>query len=87
MKKLSLAILVSLGAMTSAAFAQSDQGVSMSTDPAKISDIEQRAQDLQSRQSNMHTEMPMHEKNTGHHKHSGKKHTKGKAAHATGASE
>ena len=31
----------------------------MSTDPAKISDIEQRAQDLQSRQSSMQSEMPM----------------------------
>jgi hypothetical protein len=67
MKKMSLAVLISLSAMTSAAFAQSDQGVTMSTDPAKISDIEQRAQDLQSRQSNMQTQMPMH-KSTGHHK-------------------
>jgi hypothetical protein len=85
MKKMSLAILVSLSAMAGAAFAQSDQGVTMSTDPAKISDIEQRAQALQSRQSNMQTEMPMH-KSTGHHQKSGMKHTK-KAAHAAGASE
>jgi hypothetical protein len=74
MKKVSLAVLISLSAMTSAAFAQSDQGVTMSTDPAKISDIEQRAQDLQARQSNMQSEMPMH-KSTGHHK-SGMKHSK-----------
>ncbi len=86
MKKVSLAILVSLSAMTSAAFAQSDQGVRMSTDPAKISDIEQRAQDLQSRQANMQTEMPMHN-STGHHKKPGMKHSKGKAAHAVGASQ
>ena len=33
MKKMSLAVLFSLSAMTSAAFAQSDQGVTMSTDP------------------------------------------------------
>jgi hypothetical protein len=82
MKKMSLAILVSLSAMTGAAFAQSDQGVTSSTDPAKISDIEQRAQALQSAQSN--TEMPMHTSTT-HHK-SGMKHSK-KAAHAAGASE
>ncbi|HEV7834835.1 MAG TPA: hypothetical protein VGP09_15890, partial [Caballeronia sp.] len=70
MKKMSLAVLFSLSAMTGAAFAQSEQGVTMSTDPAKISDIEQRAQDLQSRQSNMQTDMPMH-KSTTHHKKSG----------------
>jgi hypothetical protein len=74
MKKVSLAVLISLSAMTSAAFAQSDQGVTMSTDPAKISDIEQRAQDLQARQSSMQTEMQMH-KSTGHHKKSGMKHS------------
>lgn len=78
MKKMSLAVLFSLSAMTSAAFAQSDQGVTMSTDPAKISDIEQRAQDLQARQSNMQTEMPMH-KDTTHHKKSGMKHSKSMA--------
>ena len=78
MKKMSLAVLFSLSAMTSAAFAQSDQGVTMSTDPAKISDIEQRAQDLQARQSSMQTEMPMH-KSTTHHKKSGMKHSKGTA--------
>ena len=35
MKKMSLAVLFSLSAMTSAAFAQSDQGVTMSTDPQR----------------------------------------------------
>jgi len=79
MKKMSLAVLFSLSAMTSAAFAQSDQGVTMSTDPAKISDIEQRAQDLQARQSNMQTEMPMEHKGTMHHKKSGMKHSKSMA--------
>jgi hypothetical protein len=49
----------------------------MSTDPAKISDIEQRAQDLQSRQSAMPSDMPMH-KSTTHHK-KGMKHSKGTA--------
>ena len=79
MKKMSLAVLFSLSAMTSAAFAQSDQGVMMSTDPAKISDIEQRAQDLQARQSNMQTEMPMHKSMEHHHKKPGMKHSKGTA--------
>ena len=83
MKKVSLAVLFSLSAMTTPAFAQSDQGVTMSTDPAKISDIEQRAQELQSRQASMKTEMPMH-KSTTHHKKSA---MKSKAAPAAGASE
>ncbi len=77
MKKMSLAVLFSLSVMTSAAFAQSDQGVTMSTDPAKISDIEQRAQDLQSRQSAMPSDMPMHKGSTHHKK--GMKHSKGMA--------
>ena len=50
MKKVSLAVLLSLSAVASAAYAQSDQGVTMSTDPAKIADVESRAQALQSRQ-------------------------------------
>jgi len=47
MKRVSLAVLVSLSAVASAAYAQTDKGVTMSTDPAKISDIEMRAQALQ----------------------------------------
>jgi hypothetical protein len=50
MKKVSLAILVSLSALTGAAYAQTDNGVTMSTDPAKAADVEQRAQDLQAQQ-------------------------------------
>ncbi|OLL32015.1 hypothetical protein BTH42_08660 [Burkholderia sp. SRS-W-2-2016] len=52
MKKVSLAILVSLCAVTGAAYAQ-DAGIRTSTDPAKAADIEQRAQDLQNRQQAM----------------------------------
>jgi hypothetical protein len=52
MKKMSLALLVSLGAVTGAAYAQ-DNGITTSTDPAKVADIEQRAQDLQNRQQTM----------------------------------
>jgi hypothetical protein len=85
MKKMSLAVLVSLSAITGMAFAQSGQGVTMSTDPAKISDIEQRAQGLQSNQANVQQEMPMHKSGT-HHKKSGAKHSK-KAAGAAGASQ
>ena len=58
MKKLSLAILVSLSALTGAAYAQQDQGVRMSTDPAKAADVEQRAQDLQNRQQAMESAPP-----------------------------
>jgi hypothetical protein len=78
MKKVSLAVLFSLSAMTTAAFAQSDQGVTMSTDPAKISDIEQRAQELQARQANQ-SAMPMHNSTT-HHKKSAAKHPKAASA-------
>jgi hypothetical protein len=72
MKKVSLAVLLSLGAMASSVYAQSDQGVTMSTDPAKISDIEMRAQNLQARQDsmqNMPAPAPTHGK-SGHHKKS-----------------
>jgi hypothetical protein len=54
MKKVSLAILVSLSAAAGAAYAQ-DTGVTMSTDPAKAADVEQRAQDLQNREQSMST--------------------------------
>ncbi|ACC70923.1 hypothetical protein PPMP20_05165 [Paraburkholderia phymatum] len=58
MKKVSLAILVSFSALTGAAYAQQDQGVRMSTDPAKAADVEQRAQELQNRQQAMESAPP-----------------------------
>ncbi|MFM0625629.1 hypothetical protein [Paraburkholderia xenovorans] len=70
MKKVSLAILVSLSAVTGAAYAQ-DNGVMMSTDPAKAADVEQRAQDLQNRQQAMESApaKPMkHHKSAPSHK-------------------
>ncbi|SAL82744.1 hypothetical protein AWB74_06372 [Caballeronia arvi] len=69
MKKVSLAVLLSLSAVASGAYAQSDQGVTMSTDPAKIADIESRAQTLQTQQDNaqsMRTQAPSHK--SMHHK-------------------
>ncbi|WP_250490092.1 hypothetical protein [Caballeronia sp. INML2] len=71
MKKVSLAVLLSLSAVASGAYAQGDQGVTMSTDPAKISDIESRAQYLQSQQDNMQnmrSQTPSHK--SMHHKKS-----------------
>ncbi|BCF97487.1 hypothetical protein PPGU19_020560 [Paraburkholderia sp. PGU19] len=71
MKKVSLAILVSLSALTGAAYAQQDQGVQMSTDPAKAADIEQRAQDLQAKQQAMENAPPAqmkHQKGMHHKK-------------------
>lgn len=71
MKKVSLVVLLSLSAVASSAYAQSDQGVTMSTDPAKIADIESRAQTLQSKQENMqnmHSQAPSHK--SMHHKKS-----------------
>ncbi|MFL9902258.1 hypothetical protein PQR75_08255 [Paraburkholderia fungorum] len=73
MKKVSLAILVSLSAVMGAAYAQ-DNGVMMSTDPAKAADVEQRAQDLQNRQQAMES-APMpekHHKMAPHHKKAAK---------------
>jgi stringent starvation protein B len=81
MKKVSLAILVSLSAVTGAAYAQ-DNGVMMSTDPAKAADVEQRAQDLQNRQQTMESAPAMSEK---HHKMAPHHHHK-KAAKADAAS-
>ncbi|WP_250513357.1 hypothetical protein [Caballeronia sp. INDeC2] len=71
MKKVSLAVLLSLSAVASGAYAQSDQGVTMSTDPAKIADIESRAQNLQTQQDNMQStrsQAPSHK--SMHHKKS-----------------
>ncbi|MEX3935018.1 hypothetical protein AB4Y32_25030 [Paraburkholderia phymatum] len=72
MKKVSLAILVSLSALTGAAYAQQDQGVTMSTDPAKAADVEQRAQEMQSKQQAMESAPPpapmKHHKGSTHHK-------------------
>jgi DNA-binding transcriptional regulator of glucitol operon len=70
MKKVSLAILVSLSALTGAAYAQTDNGVTMSTDPAKAADVEQRAQELQSQQQAMESQPAMpakHHKKAPHH--------------------
>jgi hypothetical protein len=69
MKKMSLAILVSLGAVTGAAYGQ-DNGITTSTDPAKVADIEQRAQDLQNRQQTMQSApatTDRHHKTSPHH--------------------
>ncbi|QGZ61726.1 hypothetical protein [Paraburkholderia acidisoli] len=72
MKKVSLAVLISLSALTGAAYAQSDNGIQMSTDPARAADVEQRAQDLQQRQQasmSAPQEAPMkHHKGHPHHK-------------------
>ena len=75
MKKVSLAILVSLSAVTGAAYAQ-DHGVMMSTDPAKAADVEQRAQELQNRPQAMESAPAMpaakHHKAAPHHKKAAK---------------
>ncbi|WP_028219150.1 hypothetical protein [Paraburkholderia oxyphila] len=74
MKKVSLAVLISLSALTGAAYAQTENGITMSTDPARAADVEQRAQDLQSRQEAAAQapaeKMPMkHHKKEGHSHH------------------
>ena len=70
MKKVSLAVLLSLSAVATGAFAQSDQGVTMSTDPAKIADIESRAQNLQTQQANMQSAPAQPSHKSSHHKKS-----------------
>jgi hypothetical protein len=71
MKKVSLAVLISLSALTGAAYAQSDSGITMSTDPAKADDVLQRAQALQQQQTAMpaQQEMPMKQGKSGHSHH------------------
>lgn len=90
MKKASLTVLFSLSLLAGAAYAQSDEGgVTMSTDPAKAADVEQRAQALQQQQEEMpmHEQMPMKHK-AMHHKPMHKHAAKGsKAEAASGASE
>lgn len=85
MKKVSLAILVSLSALAGAAYAQTDNGITESTDPAKAADIEQRAQALQSQQEAMPAHEEMKHKPMHHHKKPMAK--KEGAAPAKGASE
>lgn len=76
MKKVSLAVLLSISAVASA-YAQSEQGVRMSTDPARIADVESRAQALQSRQSSMQ-DMQMDQLTSGKSGHHKKSHGKSK---------
>jgi hypothetical protein len=91
MKKASLTVLISLSMLAGTAYAQSDNGVTMSTDPAKAAEVEQRAQSLQTEQDQMPMhEMPMHKKMHHHkpmHKHAAKGKAASAAAAASGASE
>lgn len=69
MKKASVAILVSLSTLAGAAYAQ-DDGITTSTDPSKVADIEQRAQDLQNRQESVQSAPAapqMHHRAMHHH--------------------
>jgi hypothetical protein len=54
MKKLSLAVAVSLLSIAGAAFSQgASSGIMESTDPAKAAAVEEHARELQARQDNM----------------------------------
>ncbi|MEX3583476.1 MAG: hypothetical protein VB137_14560 [Burkholderia sp.] len=76
MKKMSLAILVSMSTLAGAAYAQESTTI---TDPAKIAEIEQRAQALQQQQDAQRAarEQPAHKK----HNHAAKKHQAVKKKH------
>jgi hypothetical protein len=65
MNKASLTVLVSLSMLAGAAYAQ-ENGITVSTDPAKAADVEQRAQALQEQQE-MHPQ-PAAPKHRHHHK-------------------
>jgi len=101
MKKASLTVLFSLSLLAGAAYAQTEEGgVTMSTDPAKAAEVEQRAQALQQQQQEMpmqrQEKMPMHRKpihrkpmhHKPMHKHAAKGSPKAEgAAAASGASQ
>ena len=72
MKKASLAVLVAVSALTSAAaFAQEDEGIKMTHDPQVAAEIEQHAQEAQAAQQ----EAPaMQHPMTHHHMHMKKHH-------------
>jgi hypothetical protein len=83
-KKLSLAVAISFGMLTGAAFAQgTDTGVTMSTDPARAKQVEQAAQAIQSRQSTESTSSSSTMKKPMHHHRA---HTGGKASTGAAAS-
>ncbi|WP_175881619.1 hypothetical protein [Burkholderia sp. BCC0044] len=78
MKKTSLAILVAMSALTGAAYAQESTQIQTITDPAKIAEIEQRAQALQQQQAAEAAqpaaqEAHHHGKKAAHHKKAAKK--------------
>ncbi|KVQ50480.1 hypothetical protein WT21_09715 [Burkholderia territorii] len=93
MKKTSLAILVAMSALTGAAYAQESTQIQTITDPAKIAEIEQRAQALQQQQAaeaaQPAAQEEHHGKKAGHHHKAAKKAGKkaAKAAPAEAASQ
>ncbi|WP_322026181.1 hypothetical protein [Burkholderia sp. BCC1977] len=92
MKKTSLAILVAMSALTGAAYAQESTQIQTITDPAKIAEIEQRAQALQQQQAAEAAQPAMNEEHHGkkaaHHKAAKKAGKKAaKAAPADAASQ
>ncbi len=92
MKKTSLAILVAMSALTGAAYAQESTEIKTITDPAKISEIEQRAQALQQQQAAEAAQPALqeehhHGKKAAHHKAAAKKAGKKAAKAADAASQ
>jgi len=70
MKKTSLAVLISLSVLTGAAYAQTENGITMSTDPQKAEQFEQHAQEVQAQQqATQSAPMPMKEHMKMHHHH------------------
>ncbi|WP_175686582.1 hypothetical protein [Burkholderia anthina] len=89
MKKTSLAILVAMSALTGAAYAQESTQIQTITDPAKIAEIEQRAQALQQQQAAeaakpaaREEEHHHHGKKAAHHHKAAKKASKAAPANA-----
>ncbi|MEK6348358.1 MAG: hypothetical protein V4764_12820 [Burkholderia sp.] len=83
MKKMSLAILVSMSALAGAAYAQESTTITTITDPAKIAEVEQRAQAIQQQQDAQRAaaeERPAHHHAMKKHHHAAKKAAKAEAA-------
>ncbi|WP_324102161.1 hypothetical protein [Noviherbaspirillum sp.] len=87
MKKTSLAVFVSLLALTGTAFAQASSGITESTDPQKAAEVERHAAEIQSKQQASGKEMTSGDSGTAkkaskrtHAKKKAKKSSKAKSA-------
>lgn len=93
MKKASLAVFVSLLALTGTAFAQASSGITESTDPQKAAEVERHAAEIQAQQQQSERTMTSGDSGTAkkaskraHAKKKAKKSSKAKSAAPAGTS-